>query len=334
MAKKRILTREFTLGAIVVAFMAFLALTSNFDSKSGIYSLMLDVSPTIVGAIALSLLIFTGNIDISAGTILGFVAFVAGSLAEKGYPMFVFVPAALLTGTLLAGLNGWISVKFKVPSIVVTLAMNMLHLGFYTTFLPNAGWVENLRDNFTWLGRGRFFDLVPYIFVVAVLVAALFVYIMRYTKFGKTLYAVGGNRQAAIYAGIHPDRTVQKVFLVEGLLLGVAGIIKATTSNEIMPSAFQGREMIFISAAVVGGVNILGGGGKVLGAVFGAFLVYLLSIAMIYLGFQDYFQFTLQGVIVLIAVFITVTDFTVIRKRIRNALSPATASGPTASGKA
>jgi len=322
MTKKRIVTREFILGAIVVAFMGFLALTSNFDSKSGIYSLMLDVSPAIVGAIALSLVIFTGNIDISAGTILGFVAYTAGSLAENDYSMVIFIPAALLTGMLLAGLNGLISVKFKVPSIVVTLAMNMVHLGFYTTFLPNAGWVENLRDNFTWLGRGRFFDIVPYIFVIAVLVAALFMYLMKYTRFGKTLYAVGGNRQAAIYAGINPDRTVIRVYLVEGLLLGIAGVLKATTSNEIMPSAFQGREMIFISAAVVGGVNILGGSGKILGAVFGAFIVYLLSIAMIYLGFQDYFQFSLQGIIVLIAVFITVTDFSSLKKRLKRAFAP------------
>ena len=325
MAMKRKVTREFILGAIVVSFMGFLALTSNFDSKSGIYSLMLDVSPTIVGAIALSLVIFTGNIDISAGTILGFVAFAAGSLAESGYSMFIFIPAALLMGMFLAGLNGFISVKFKVPSIVVTLAMNMVHLGFYATFLPNAGWVENLNDNFTWLGRGRFFDIVPYIFVISVVIAALFMYLMKYTRFGKSLYAVGGNRQAAIYAGINPDRTVIKVYLVEGLLLGIAGVLKATTSNEIMPSAFQGREMIFISAAVVGGVNILGGSGRVLGAVFGAFIVYLLSIAMIYLGFQDYFQFSLQGIIVLIAVFITVTDFSSFKKRLKRAFAPAAA---------
>ncbi|HTZ51618.1 MAG TPA: hypothetical protein VMF68_08160, partial [Spirochaetia bacterium] len=136
-------------------------------------------------------------------------------------------------------------------------------------------------------------------------------------KFGKALYAVGGNRQAAVYAGIDPDRTVLTVYLVEGLLLGVAGILKATTANRLMPSVFQGREMIFIAAAVVGGVNIMGGSGKLLGAVFGAMLVYLLSITMIYLGFQDYFQFALQGVIIIIAVFITVTDFTPMQKRLR-----------------
>lgn len=323
MSGKRKVSREAILGILVVAFMAFLALTSNFDSKSGIYSMMLDVSPSIVGAIAMSMVIITGNIDISAGTILGFVAFAAGSLAELGAPAWIFIPAGILMGICLAGLNGWISVTFKVPSIVVTLAMNMVHLGFYATFLPNAGWVENLKDNFTWLGRGRFFDLVPYIFVIALLVAVLFMYIMKNTSFGKSIYAVGGNRQAAIYAGINPDRTVIKVYLVEGLLLGVAGILKATTANEIMPSAFQGREMIFISAAVVGGVSILGGGGKVLGAVFGAFLVYLLSIAMIYLGFQDYFQFSLQGIIVLIAVFVTVTDFTELRKKLRGTFTRA-----------
>jgi len=316
MKTKRIVTREFMLGIIVVVFMLFLSLTTNFNSKSGVYSFLLDVSPTIIGAIALSLVIITGNIDISAGTILGFVAFSAGSLSKIGVSPWIFMPVALVVGMLLAGLNGWISVTFKVPSIVVTLAMNMFHLGFYATFLPNSGWVENLGDNFTWLGRGRFFDLVPFIFVVSIVIASFVMFVMKYTKFGKTLYAVGGNRQAAIYAGINPDGTVIRVYLIEGLLLGVAGLLKATTANEIMPSAFQGREMVFIAAAVVGGINIMGGSGKLLGAVFGALLVYLLSITMIYMGFQDYYQFALQGIIILIAVFITVTNFGDLRKRL------------------
>ncbi|GAB1483973.1 ABC transporter permease [Treponema sp.] len=316
MIRKRWLTREVMLGLIVVAFLIFLSIFTNFNSFSGVFSLLLDVSPTIVGAIALSMVIITGNIDISAGTILGFVAFSAGSLSEMNVHPALFMGAALLTGILLAGLNGWISVFFKVPSIVVTLAMNMVHLGFYATFLPNAGWVENLGDNFTWLGRGRVFGIVPYIFVVAIVVSLISMFVMKYTKFGKSLYAVGGNRQAAIYAGINPDRTVIIVYLVEGLLLGIAGLLKATTANEIMPSAFQGREMVFIAAAVVGGVNIMGGSGKILGSIFGAILVYLMSITMIYLGFQDYFQFALQGIIILIAVFITVTDFNDLRKRL------------------
>ena len=321
MAGKRVTSREFMLGAIVLAFIVFLSLTTGFGSTSGIFSLLLDVSPTIVGAIAMSLIIFTGNIDISAGTIMGFVGFVAAVLAKAGYPFYVFMSAGILTGMLLAGLNGWISVTFKVPSIVVTLAMNMVHIGFYVTFLPNAGWVLNLSDSFTFLGQGRFFGIVPYIFVIAIAVAALCIWIVKYTKFGKALYAVGGNRQAAIYAGINPDRTVLTVYLVEGLLLGIAGILKATTANRLMPSVFQGREMIFIAAAVVGGVNIMGGSSKLLGAVFGAVLVYLLSITMIYLGFQDYFQFALQGIIILIAVFITVSDFAPLRKRLKKAFA-------------
>ncbi|HOV64810.1 MAG TPA: ABC transporter permease, partial [Spirochaetia bacterium] len=229
MKKRRHITREFVLGIIVVLFILFLSLTTNFFSKSGLYSFMLDVSPTIVGAIALSLIIFTGNIDISAGTILGFVGFTSGMLSKMGAPIYVFVPAGILTGMVLAGINGLITVKFKVPSMVVTLAMNMVHLGFYATFLPNAGWIENLGDNYTWFGRGRVFGLIPYTFIVALVIVALFMFLMRYTKFGKYLYAVGGNRQAAVYVGIDPDKTVMGVFLVEGLLLGVCGLLKAMT---------------------------------------------------------------------------------------------------------
>jgi ribose/xylose/arabinose/galactoside ABC-type transport system permease subunit len=202
----------------------------------------------------------------------------------------------------------------------------MVHIGFYVTFLPNAGWVLNLSSSFVWLGRGRFFGVVPYIFVIALVVSAVMIWVVKYTRFGKSLYAVGGNRQAAVYAGIDPDRTVFLVYLLEGLLLGVAGILKATTANRLMPSVFQGREMIFIAAAVVGGVNIMGGSGKLLGAVFGALLVYMLSITMIYLGFQDYFQFALQGIIILVAVYITVTDFSPLRRRLTSALGRTPAS--------
>lgn len=311
----KLATREVVLAIIVLIFIVFLSMFTNFNTASGLFSFMLDVAPMIVGALAMSLIILTGNIDISAGTILGFVGYTAGSMAKMGYSFIVFAPAAILVGTLLAGLNGIISVKFKVPSIVVTLAMAKVHLGFYATFLPNAGWVENLNDNFTWFGSGRVFNIIPYNFIVAVLVSVFFVLFMKYTKFSKKIYAVGGKRQAAIYAGINPDSTVIKTYLLEGFLLGIAGILLFTKSNEIMPSASYGREMVFITAAVVGGISILGGSGKIVGAVIGTILVYLMQVAMIYLGYQDYYQYALQGIIVLVAVYITVTKFNKFKKK-------------------
>jgi len=316
------------LGVIVALFIIFLSLTTRFFSISGLFSLMLDVSPTIVGTIAMTLIIFTGNIDISAGTIMGFVAYASADLARAGVPMIVFVPAGLLVGVVLAGLNGYITVQFKVPSIVVTLAMNMVHIGFFATFLPNSGWIEGVPTSFTWFGNGRLFGLVPYVFLVTVAVTALFMFIMKYSRFGKGLYAVGGSQQAAALAGISPDRTVFRVFLFEGLLLGVAALLKAmATTNDVLPSTFQGREMILIAGAVVGGVGIFGGTGKIIGAVYGAILVYLLSVTMIYLGFQDYYQFALQGIIILLAVYLTVVDLKKVRRRLRHIFAHTGAKG-------
>ncbi len=317
MERRRIVTREFVLGVIVALVILFLSLTTNFNSRSGLYSAMLDVSPTMVAAIGLALIIFTGNIDISAGTIMGFAAYAAGSLAQAGAPLILYAPVAILVAVFLAAINGFITVVFKVPSIVVTLAMNMVHVGFYATFLPQSGWIENLGANFTGFGRARVFGVVPVPFIIAILVALLFMFIINYSRFGKALYAVGGNRQSAIYSGIKPDATVMKAFLLEGALLGVATLLKATTRSEVMPSLFIGRELFFIAAALVGGVSIFGGVGKVSGAVIGAMFVYLLSVTMIYLGFQDYYQFALQGGIILIAVYITVTDFGDLRKKLR-----------------
>ena len=302
-------SREGALTIIVIVLIILLSFFSNINSPQGIFSFMLDVAPLIVGAIAVSLVIMTGNIDISAGTIMGFVSYTAGTLAKMGFSILVFAPAALIVGALIAGLNGLISVKFKVPSIVVTLAMAKVHLGVYATFLPNAGWIENLPLNFTWLGLGRIFGIIPYSIIIAVILGAFFIWYMRYSKFSKEIYAVGGRKLAAIYAGINPDVVVIKTYLLEGLLLGVAGLLFCTRNFEIMPSIFYGREMVFISAATVGGISILGGKGKIYGAIMGAILVYLMQVAMIYMGYQDYYQYALQGIVILIAVFITVTDF-------------------------
>ena len=209
---------------------------------------------------------------------------------------------------MLAGINGLISVKFRVPSIVVTLAMTMVHIGAYATFLPGSGWVENLGTGFTWFGRGRLLEVIPYAFPVALLVTGVMMWVMKYSRFGRALYAVGGSVQASVYSGINPDRTVVKVFFVEGALIGIAAVMRATTRSEVMPSVFIGRELFFISAALVGGVSIFGGVGKVSGVVLGSALVHLLTVTMIYFGFQDYYQFALQGVIILLAVFVSSGD--------------------------
>ncbi|TVR32008.1 MAG: ABC transporter permease [Spirochaetaceae bacterium] len=316
-------TRELSLAVLLAALIIFLSLTTNFNTVSGIYSFLLAASPTIVAAIALAMVIFTGNIDISAGTISGFVAFTTGYLFRAGVPMLLAALAGIVVGVALAGLNGLISVKFRVPSIVVTLAMTMVHIGAYATFLPGSGWVENLGPGFTWFGRGRLLGVIPYAFVVAMLVAVAMMWVAKYTRFGRSLYAVGGNAQAAVYSGINPDRTVIKVFFLEGALLGISAVMRATTRSEIMPSVFIGRELFFIAAALVGGVSIFGGVGKLSGVVLGSALVYLLTVTMIYLGFQDYYQFALQGTIILLAVFISSGDFS----RLKRFLRPGTVGG-------
>lgn len=316
-------TRELSLAVLLAALIVFLSITTNFNTVSGIYSFLLAASPTIVAAIALAMVIFTGNIDISAGTISGFVAFTTGYLFRAGVPMLLAALAGIVVGVALAGLNGLISVKFRVPSIVVTLAMTMVHIGAYATFLPGSGWVENLGPGFTWFGRGRLLGVIPYAFVVAMLVAFAMMWVAKYTRFGRSLYAVGGNAQAAVYSGINPDRTVIKVFFLEGALLGISAVMRATTRSEIMPSVFIGRELFFIAAALVGGVSIFGGVGKLSGVVLGSALVYLLTVTMIYLGFQDYYQFALQGTIILLAVFISSGDFS----RLKRFLSPGTVDG-------
>jgi ribose/xylose/arabinose/galactoside ABC-type transport system permease subunit len=314
MNTRKYITTESVLAVFVLVLILVLSFTTNFGSRNGFYSFFLDVTPTMVAATALAMIIFTGNIDITAGTTSGYVAFVAGSLAKMGLPIYVFAPAGILVAMVLTGINGLITVKLKIHSLVVTLAMYMVHVGFYT-FLPQSGWIENLGQNWIWFGRATIIDLIPLTFVVGLVVAGIVYFVSAYTSFGKALFAVGDNRQAAVYAGISPDRTVLKAFLAEGLVIGVAAILKATTRGEVMPSMFIGRELFYIAAALVGGVSIFGGIGKIYGAVIGAALVYLLSVTIIYVGLQDYYQFALQGAIILLAVYLSIIDFETVKKK-------------------
>ena len=129
-----------------------------------------------------------------------------------------------------------------------------------------------------------------------------------YSRYIMKLYAVGGNAKSAILVGINSNRVVMKAFLIEGALIGIASIFFYTTRNMVQANSAFGMEMMFITAVVVGGTSIAGGKGKLLGTAYGVALIALITRAMIFFGFQDYYSYALQGVIIIIAVLLTYMD--------------------------
>jgi ribose/xylose/arabinose/galactoside ABC-type transport system permease subunit len=273
----------------------------------------------MIASIALTLIILTGNIDISSGTMMGLCGYAAAYTAKMGLDFYVFIPVAIIVGVLLAGINGIIITKFKVPAIVATLAMINVHLGLFI-LLPQGGWVENLKPNFTFLGTSTILNFVPIIFIISVVILIFFLWFMKHTRFSKKVYAVGGNSHGAVLAGVNPDRVVMQLYLLEGVLIGIASILFYTTKSIVQANSTYGMEMLFITAAVVGGTSIMGGKGKLIGTAIGVVLVSLINRSMIFFGFQDYYSYALQGIIILIAVLFTVTDFSDLKYKLRGIL--------------
>lgn len=309
-------TREIILGLFTLAAFLVLYIFTNFKTAAGINAFLKEVSYMLIASIAMTIVILTGNIDISAGTMMGLCGYVAAYLSLKGYSFLVYIPAAILVGVACAAINGLLITKFKVPAMVATLAMVNVHLGVFI-LLPHGGWVENLQPNFTKIGSTTFFKAIPLVFIIAVLITIFFLWFMKYSRFSKKIYAVGGNAEAAILSGIEPDKLVMQVYLLEGALIGLASILFYTPKSIVQANSAHGMEMLFITATVVGGTNIAGGEGRITGTIIGVILVALINRSMIFLGLQDYYSYAVQGVIILIAVLATVSDGGKHKKKIK-----------------
>lgn len=316
----KIVNREMVLGIFTLISFIVLYTMTNFKTEAGLTIFLKDVSYLMTASIALTLVILTGNIDISSGTMMGLCGYAAAYVAKMGYGFYIFIPIAIAVGLLLGGLNGVIITKFKVPAIVATLAMINIHLGLFI-LLPQGGWVENLKSNFTFLGTYNILRFVPIIFIISIIILLFFIWFMKYSRFSKKIYAVGGNSHGAVLAGINPDRVVMKVYLLEGVLIGISAILFYTPKTIVQANSTYGMEMLFITAVVVGGTSIMGGKGKIIGTAIGVVLMSIINRAMIFFGFQDYYSYAVQGAIILIAVLFTVTDVRDIKHHLRKALS-------------
>ena len=303
---KFIKSKEGILGIFSILFFITLCLTSNFNND--LYSYFKDVAYLLTAGLALMLVIMTGNIDISSGTVLGLVGFVAGNLCKNNVPILIVVIVAILVGMINSFIVGFITVRFKVPSMVVSLAMVKLHVGLFP-LLPNAGWVSNISQEVIDRGNAKIFGFIPVILIWSLLILAFLVWFMKYTSFAKKIYAVGGNKECAKLAGIKADKVVLKTYLMSGALLGITSIFFWLPSSQVQPSGTIGMDMTFITIAVVAGVSILGGTGKPIGILFSALLIAMLQRACILWGLGNAYIYTFYGIIVIIAVFATVTKF-------------------------
>ena len=259
-----------------------------------------------------------GDIDISVGSILAFSATMLGVTYNAGAPMIVAVLVALLTGTVCGCINGAIATQFtELNPMIITFGTQVVYRGLCEIILgdQSTGGLNNVMwfSNLYW---GKIGGVVPYMFVVFVLCAIVFGIVQHKTTFGRRMYAIGANREAARYSGINVQGTRFVVYVITGLFAGVSAIFTAASMGSINNTVGKGTEMDAIGICVLGGILTDGGKGNFIGAMISVFLLGLLEYGLGLVNVSSNVMLVIKGALLVISVMIPNLKINVKKKKI------------------
>ena len=290
--------------AFVVLCVALYLANPNFLDPINIRNVLRQTSINAILAIGMTFVILTGGIDLSVGSILAFGGMVASILVSSSlgevYPVFIALPVGLLAGLALGLVNGAITGYLRVPSFVVTLGMLSAARGL-TLIASDGRPVSRLSEGYLFIGQGAFLGVpVPILIMFGAYALAWFV--LYRTTFGRYVYAVGGNEEAAKISGVRVRLVKFSVFGISGLLSALGGVILSARTTAGLPQAGETYELDAIAAVVIGGTSLFGGRGTLFGSLIGALIIGVVNNGLDLLGVSAYFQLIFKGAIIVAAV--------------------------------
>jgi rhamnose transport system permease protein len=285
--------------ALAAVLAAVLLVAPSFFGAENLRDVTINNAPILLVALGMTLVILTGEIDISVGSMFAVCSVAAGMLAKAGLPIALVPLAAAVVGLGLGAVNGVLVGTLGLPSIIVTLAM-LVAWRDALRWATQGAWVQDLPADFQWFGIGP--AAAQAIIVGApLLVLAATGWALRNLQIGRRLYAVGSDEEAARLAGIEPRRVVFGAFAATGALVGLAAALNAVRFAAVPSNAGLGLELQAVAAVVVGGAAITGGRGTVTGTLIGVLLLGTIGTAMTYVGISPYWAKAIQGLIILAA---------------------------------
>ena len=289
--------------ALVVLIVFFSIMSRGiFITISNILTVARQVSLAIIVGVGLTFVMITANIDLAVGSYLALSGAFAAAILYYGIPWYLALMITMIGMALVGMLVGVIVAKQKLNSLITTLAMMSVARGVALAYTGGAPiYIKN--NAFISLGTG-YLGPIPTPVVIAAVILFVGQFILRKTKLGRYVYATGGNQEAAITSGINVDRIKIIVFLISGMLSGLAGSILAGRLFSGNPTAGQGFELDVISAVVIGGTSLFGGVGSMWGTLVGALTVGILSNGLTILGVGYFYQLIAKGFIIYIAILI------------------------------
>ncbi|PWT87751.1 MAG: ABC transporter permease [Blastocatellia bacterium] len=290
--------------SVAVSYVVILILVGiaapSFLRVSNLRDLAINNVSVLLVAIGMTLVILAGEIDISVGSQFAICTYVAGVLAKAGVPALLLLPTVVLAGAFMGSVGGAFVAKLRMPSIVVTLAL-MVAWRDGLRWVSQGAWVQDLPKSFQWFGLGQTTG-EALIVVIALLVFVAFVWALRDFSFGRSVYAVGSDSEAARLAGINSKRVVFSTFVILGALVGLAAVLSAIRFSIVPSNAGVGLELKAIAAVVVGGTAISGGRGTLVGTLIGVALLGTIGTALTFIGINPFWEKAIQGLIILAAV--------------------------------
>jgi len=289
--------------ALIVLCVVLSFLSDKFATVTNFFNLIRQITINIFLACGMTFIILLGGIDLSAGSVIAVSGCIsAGMITWAGLPVYAGIAIGIVAGLAFGAVNGIIVSKTTIPAFIVTLATMNIGRGIARVY-TKAQTISVLDEAYTFWGMGTIAGIPIQLFcIIGVVIVSSF--ILNRTKLGRHIYATGGNKIAAEYTGINVKRVTLFAFLFSGLLASLAGILtvgRTFTATMIMGN---GAEMDAISAVVLGGTSMSGGKGGIFGTVIGAIVIGVLQNGMNLLGIDSSWQYIVQGIVILLAVYI------------------------------
>jgi len=288
------------LAAIAVLYVVFASTANGFMSFHNQINILRDAATIGIAAWAATLIIISGEIDVSTGPMVAFISVILAYMLQAGIPTVPAFVLALALGAVLGGAAGALRAYFDVPSFVATLGLWSALRGialFMTDALPVSIGRNAIVD-----ALDRPFLGVPPAAIIMLVLFAVFLFVSRKTAFGRSVYAVGGNPHAAFLAGINVARIRVMVFVLGGLMAALSGILLLSRLGSGNATAASGLEFDVIAAVVVGGTALSGGRGSMVGTLLGVLVITLIGNGLVLLGINPFIQQVVRGVIIVAAV--------------------------------
>lgn len=296
---------KFSAQLILIALIIYFGIECGaaFFSVNNLISIVRQVTTMGIAALGISFLMITGNLDFSTGQVYAFTGTLAAFLFAKGVPIATAMLIGVIGAVIIFCLTCWISITFKIGRLVISMAMGTAVSGLSCIIAQNKT-LYGLPDSIKWLGQGYVFDMIPISTIIFLVLAVIVAFVFRKTYLGRYLFAVGGSDDVARLSGINVNKIKYLASIIGGTLVGVAGLVCMSRTFSGSPFAGGSLSSDVISAAVLGGVSVMGGTGKTSGIVTGVIIIGTLSVGLNMMGMNTNSQDIFKGLALMVAVII------------------------------